>query len=733
MSRTLVVFLSSLALSGLVARALAQPDPGEVAASSSSAPPRASSIFPHQAAILEPEAASGLVRLALPPAVLEGARSDLGDVRIHDASGAEVPYAIVRGDEVLRARRADNSSRVVVPTGAETRWGRLSGVETYRIPIAEGPRGGGVLELVVEPDAETFVRDAVVRAEPATGEPREVAHASIFRFARGRSERLGIRLPGVEDGAITIALSGDGRPLLPRFSIREVDREVPQMATVDVPLAIRATRREGTRSIVTLDRPRGFPILRLVVDSATPSFARRVEVRSVPSGRVVGEGGLVRIGAEDVVETRSIALPAPTPNDQSEDGLELTIDDGDSPPLEALRVTAVLLVPSLVFDAGRARALRWGGHRAVAPRYDLMSQPPVTLIERARTPASLGPIEDNPSYDERPALEFALRPGALVDLSRYPFRAALDVPPSRDDLYEVAIPPALFAEAEQDLADLRIVDGEGRQWPYVFDAAPGVDELRAQVRRAVPCAERPGCSRYDVELPARVMEPTLVRFELRPRLLSRVVTVRGRDERGAIEDLGVVNLESRGDEPIHAEASLFAERVVELWLESDDGGETPLDLEEITLSQPRWVIRFVAPVGSLALVVGDFGAEPPSYDMARATELLSLLRPEPVVAGSVERNPSFREPGLIDELGVETVVLSVVLGIVVLVLFILTLRIARSPIPKDPEGASTAASGGAPGEARGDAPREVSGSSGDAREGREGAAPPADHGAPRGG
>jgi hypothetical protein len=56
--------------------------------------------------------------------------------------------------------------------------------------------------------------------------------------------------------------------------------------------------------------------------------------------------------------------------------LRLEIDDGDSPPLDALTVSAVVRQPVLIADlegTGEEPAahLLFGGHRAHAPRYDL--------------------------------------------------------------------------------------------------------------------------------------------------------------------------------------------------------------------------------------------------------------------------------------------------------------------------------------------------------------------------
>ena len=257
-------------------------------------------LFPHQARVEEPAGALGLVRLPLGPELLSGAAADLGDVRVYDAYGAELPYAIDRGDQPYPTSTR-SESRVVVAFDAheETRTvGRVTtSTETYRLRPPTSPSYGGTWELLVEPEASELVRQIVVRAEPPFGSSREVTRTSIFRFARYGNERLAVPLPGVGDEPLSIELSGEGLPIHPRFLLREVARTVTEPATVEVPLTVRETRREGTRTIVVVERPRGYRTVSITIGSSTPSFVRNVEVRAPgPNGSVVlGQGGLVRV------------------------------------------------------------------------------------------------------------------------------------------------------------------------------------------------------------------------------------------------------------------------------------------------------------------------------------------------------------------------------------------------------------------------------------------------------
>src|SRR5207244_5054948 len=115
------------------------------------------------------------------------------------------------------------------------------------------------------------------------------------------------------------------------------------------------------------------------------------------------------------------------------------------------------------------------------PRYDLavLQLPPGGAVEGKRAeavarlydpgallPARLGPYRANPAFDRTPALAFAMRAGAEIDTRLFSHRRALRVPGSSEGLSKLTLEPADLAVLREDLADLRIVDRDSRQWPY---------------------------------------------------------------------------------------------------------------------------------------------------------------------------------------------------------------------------------------------------------------------------
>src|SRR5262249_1721545 len=157
-----------------------------------------------------------------------------------------------------------------------------------------------------------------------------------------------------------------------------------------------------------------------------------------------------RLDAQSGVEELDLPLHA-----ARGDRLRVSIDDGDSPPLTGLSVTAVFGQPSLVASlsaeggAAPAAVLRFGGGRANVPRSDLAgfgaepgrelygkrAEALVRIYDPALTRAArLGPVRANPAFDRTPALAFAMRPGATIELATFARRRFVQLVPSAEGL-----------------------------------------------------------------------------------------------------------------------------------------------------------------------------------------------------------------------------------------------------------------------------------------------------------
>lgn len=229
--------------------------------------------------------------------------------------------------------------------------------------------------------------------------------------------------------------------------------------------------------------------------------------------------------------------------------------------------------------------------------------------------------------------------GAPVDVAS--FRVARGIHPGPPALLSLPLDAAVLAHsASPQLADLRIVDGTGRQVPYVVErrAEPLGLELGAP-RREARSGDAAGLSRYAVRLPyatlpaARLVIVTSVRaFERLVRLFGSEDAAPERPERPG-RTLGPQSAEG-GREPLvasavwrHADPETAAAALTldlppragrRLTLVIDDGDNAPLPLVSARLLLPAYRLRYFPPAAgaSLRLLYGDPGLGPPRYDLS---------------------------------------------------------------------------------------------------------------------
>ena len=450
---------------------------------------RLARLFPRQAEIFVE--GSGLARLVLPAEVLAELRPDLSDLRVFDADGRELAFVVDPGPpsgselerEVRRPARVVSVEREIEQVEGELPIVR----ERYVLAAPEAePAGAAEIELLLSPSAARFVRTVRV-SRAGSGPDRElVSAAPLFRLSTS-TERTRIALTA-PDGEVEVAIEG-----------REDFYLEPEFFWVDVPATPRAPRaevalallsRESARGKTTLELARPPGLVPAALRFATPasSFVRAVEVVDVRAGGVevpTGGGTILRAALAIPVE----ALEVPTRVAALGDRLRVTVDDRDSPPLDPLEVSAVVVQPSLLIPltapaaGGAAGMLRFGGGRATRPRHDLadlrdvLEQSPEHRAALERAPGSdlataharLGPLAANPDFDATPALAFAMRAGNALDARVFEFRRPLRAPASGQGSVRVVLDPLDASHLRDDQGDVRVVDAEDRQWPYLLE------------------------------------------------------------------------------------------------------------------------------------------------------------------------------------------------------------------------------------------------------------------------
>lgn len=551
----------------------------------------------------------------------------------------------------------------------------------------------------------------------AEDSPETVAEGSIFRLPAAPSsvernrERLRLALPEVIPPRLTVTLEGEDASFLePGFRFERSHR-LPGRGRARVPLTPLEVRTTGGRTVLELERPRGLVPDVLVLETATPAFSRRVEVWDEGPGSVeaaLGSGTLYRVPA--VAPVRDLEVPLlPARGDR----LRVVIHDGDSPPLEEPVFRAAVRRPALVFSmapggAGPDGELLFGGGRAYRPRYDLAELLPALPVEDGRdgpggplsnaaaritehlidpgrlAPARLGPIEPNPLHDPSPALAFAHHPGAPVDAGLYRLRRTLRAVPSPEGLARLTLTPEDLAHAQADLADLRIVDPESHQWAYLVEHGGERDLRELPVERSTetPAAgERGRVSRYELALPARPATLDRVILDSPAAFFDRPYSLRAVPH-GAEEDAERVltrgRLRRRVGDPRPVTLAFPEARLDRLVLEIEDGDDAPLTLSRVEGRFPLPRLFFPVPEGSYALLLGNPGAGTPRYELTRARDVVLAVAAESAEAGPLVENPEYRTASRwLTGKGVQRVLLWAALGLAVLVLALLTLRLAR--------------------------------------------------------
>jgi hypothetical protein len=652
-------------------------------------------LFPREAPITVSDQPGALHRLPLPAEVLAEVRPDFSDVRIHTESGTDVPYVVDSGvrtwpDDVVPP------SFTVQPVRVDRRVETGSSLASiWREVLDVAPPGlapeGTRWTVSLGSSRPRFVRTVVVRFVDGANVV-ELARGSVYRFQDPLRERLEVALPTLPSGTspaplVRIELFGEGGYVEPEVRFTAM-RQVSSPVVLTLPLRVESSRAANGSTFLELARPNGLRPDRIRVSTTEANFHRVVRVMDLAQGRApreIGRGSVFRIREVEGAEQLEIDV-APAQGER----LEIEVIDGDSPALRELAIEAVVRQPVLVFGApyeGSA-TLRFGGGRALAPRYDLGFLQETwagEVAHRSAPEATLGAVRANPRFDDAPALAFAMRPGRPIELARYTHVAPVTIEDTREGLTRVRVPAAVLALARADLADARVVDAEGRQWPYLRapDDAP---EVLVVTAGEPDIADR--TSTFELTLPVAWARIERIALHTDAPYLSRAYRLRGigEDGRWRVLQEGVLERAPQAEGPI--EIGVYGERVSRLELRVEDGNDAPLTFSRIEVVVPTPRLYVAAPAGSYRLFVGDAQAETPRYEIDEARELVMAVRAGEGTVGAPSANPAHVEPPWYDAADVSTWIVWAVLLFAVLVLGLVTLRLARSaPEPAAPPAA----------------------------------------------
>ncbi|MDA1312385.1 MAG: hypothetical protein O2968_03530 [Acidobacteria bacterium] len=649
-----------------------------------------------------------LSRLELPTAVLEACRPDLSDLRVFDATGNEVPFLVDSGipPETEAALRQTYTLEIADVSRQEVRSEASPRVfsETYELVIpaavAQNITDAASWDLVFVTPSPGFVRQVRIAARVQNRETAPlVDDASIFRIANPRREKTRLTLPRLQAGRLIVTLEGEGGSFLtPSFQL-ETSRSFRGRERAVVALEVLNRREVERATILELRRPVGLSPDSLRLETALTSFSRQVQVWDEGPGgtdSVLGEENLFRVQAAATVEDVDLTL-RPARGDR----LRVVIENGDSPPLADAVFQAVVQRPALVFAltpaAGQEPSgmLRFGGSRAFRPQYDLGRLGSALQLpsagERAEVaeqllnlpPVRLGDIEPNPNFNPSPILAFAMRPGAAIDPRLYTHRREIEAGPSGEGLLRFTLGVEDLAHTLPDLADLRIVDFESRQWAYLLerDAAHVTRSLDTEKLES-----ENGSTEYTFSLPVSPSTLDQLVLETPVPFFDRAYHVVGlRDKKDV--SLAQGRMVRRVGDPRPVRIPLPTGRIESLKLVIVDGDDAPLKFPRVEGRFPVPAVYFAAPQGSYAALLGNPEDRAPQYEIARIRNVVLAVKNVEVGADDLKANPAYSAGArLVTESGIQQTVLWIVLVIAVIFLGLLTLRLARQSPGASTEG-----------------------------------------------
>jgi len=665
-------------------------------------------LFPKEAEVTIEK--PGVSRLPLPPEVIGACRPDLSDLRLLDSSGNEMAFLLDGGvDPKAKVEVIESVEATVVDVDREEirrEDGPTIYREAYQLTVPGTAPGGGQWEIVVKTTRPRFVRRLKISVVESDGSRTSlVDNASLFRLPElpgASNEHVSFPLPAFSGTRLAVAFEGeDGAYLTPAFELKAT-RGIETATALVVPLEEVGRHAKEGRTVIELSRPPGLVPDLLKVETTTPWFRRPMIVRDRArddDGTVLGSAEVFRF--RDVLGAESLEVPL---SHASGERLSVAIADGDSPPLEGLKFAAVVRQPSLIFFAEEVREstaaalLVFGGGRAGRPRYDLSGALPgpgehlrgsdaamaAYLHDPSRVGvAHLGDVRMNAMFDASPVLAFAMRPGAGVDRRLYTHRRELAVAPS-PGVARLRMSAEEASVARDDLADVRVVDAGGRQWPYLVGGRPSTEERDILVERE---AHDGRVSHYSLRLPAspiRIETLTLDTDETFIDRPFRLVASHTGDSEKKQQTAAAGRLVRRSRDRSPITISLSGARIESLELVVDDGNEAPLRFASVRGRVRVPELLVTVPEGHYALLLGNARDERPRYDLEAVREVVSTVTSAAIAPGTLQKNPDYSARAALSfRSGWDTFFFWIVLGAAVVVLGSITLRLARStPPPK---------------------------------------------------
>ncbi len=584
------------------------------------------------------------------------AHGGLGDLRLFDAGGREVPYLLMSrpsaratwlGGAVLAIAATQKTS------GFEVDLGEARAIDALTVDGLPAPF---LKRFVLEGSGDRERWSMLVGQGTLLDLPEERVRQTSVAFAPGTFRYL----------RVTWDDTNSGRLSLPR-AVRA--RETPTSRVPADPLIVPVTAQrqasEPGRSRYRIPLPAaGLPLAALLLEAGTGDVFRDASVMETRfSGaradpEELGRARLVRAEQRSGAPAMRIAIDAPRTSE-----LQLVIEDGSNPPLALDRVSLEFAeLPVIYFEApGGALTARYGDPSASPPQYDLEARRASVVLADVLEASWGDPRPADTATTPAPAPPLADR-GASLDVAGFRYHRAIEEQPA--GLVTLQLDAAVLSHSRGpsgNFADVRLVDADSRQIPYLVERraeplsldlpiTPATTEVKSL--RDTSGGQR---SIYALTLPHPNLPNARLVFETSDRVFRRSLQVgveRPPDRRHRDEWFEVLARPSwqHADQSNVApplEVPIAAGEGTKLLVIVEEGDNRPLPITAVRLLLPSWRVRFFKPATPLRLVYGKTDVAAPEYDLALLAPAVLGNEAREITADAEQPPPASADPVLL--------------------------------------------------------------------------------------
>lgn len=574
--------------------------------------------------------APGLVRLDVPPETMQAAAPQLADLRLLSPSGAESPYVVewpvsAAPREVpvrtFKAGLGDQSTVLEIETGT----------------------ADAIEAVILETPATSFIKAARLEGSSDGATWHDLAAREVIFRQNSGANRL--RIPFATGSWKHLRVTVDDRRNNPvPFTAARVVLARTKAAAVPHPVAIAQREERPQQTRLTLDLGAAhLPLATLKLAVGDAVFSRRATVSWLRDNRgqvvetFLGNAAIYRVTSDGL---SSASLEIPVHREVPEARLIVTIQNGDSPPLNITGIEAERHPVALLFYATEAGTwkLLSGNAGAAAPDYDLAALKQ-ELSKATGARLNSGALVANPNFKAAPALPGVQPGGAHIDLAPWRFRRPITI--RQTGVIRLELDPGTLAHAQASLDDLRVVQND-RQIPFLLDHTNATRAMQPVLSKDSD-PKRRMVSLWRVTMPLDGLPATSLTITSPTPLFERTIEVwaKAKDAMGneARVHLGSAPwTRSAGGRNERLAVPLTATRVPEVFfIETNNGDNPPIEIENVEVHHAvSAIVAKITDEAPVHLYYGNDSAYAPRYDLQLVRADLLRAQTENAALGKEE-------------------------------------------------------------------------------------------------